>query len=245
MDHSREFSADNAETKSPLSVLIVEDHLLTRIGLKTLLSRAADMRVVGEASNGQEAIAMCARLSPDVVLMDVGMPVMDGIEAARTIVQTHDNIHVIMLTSHDNEQDVWASLSAGANGYCLKEVDPERLYTAIRSVHAGDLWIDAAIATRLLGQFCADKQAAAGKGPHLRAVPSFPLKETHALPDVLSPREVEVLILMSEGLSNRKIAEKLAISISTAKAHVRNILNKLAVGDRAKAALQARRAGLS
>jgi Response regulator containing a CheY-like receiver domain and an HTH DNA-binding domain len=123
---------------------------LTRIGLKTVLSRTNDIVVIGEADNGQDAIEKVEALSPDVVLMDVGMPVMDGIEAAGKLKVSHPNVNIVMLTSHDNDRDIFASLSAGAGGYCLKDVLPERLYTAIRSVHNGDIWLDSSIASRVV-----------------------------------------------------------------------------------------------
>jgi len=136
-----------------IKVLLVEDHTLTRMGLKTALKRTDDISVIGEATNGEEAIETASRLRPDVILMDVGMPVMDGIQAAKQIVADYPDIKVIMLTQHDNDRDILASLTAGASGYCLKDVEPERLYTAIRAVNAGDAWLDASIANRVLRHY--------------------------------------------------------------------------------------------
>jgi DNA-binding NarL/FixJ family response regulator len=155
-----------------------------------------------------------------------------------------------MLTSHDNERDIFASLAAGATGYCLKDVDPERLYGAIRTVHSGDVWLDSNIASKVLKQY---NDPAAQPSPAAAATAERTSHEAaHApggtaqpgLPEPLSPRELEVLALVVEGLSNQEIADRLYISLATAKTHVRNILNKLAVDDRTQAAVSAMRRGL-
>ncbi len=234
-----------SSTPKTIRVLLAEDHLLTRIGLKTVLEKTEDIRIVGEAENGEEAVRLVGELKPDVVLMDVGMPVMDGIEAAQRIKETYKDINIIMLTSHDNERDILASLSAGACGYCLKDVGPERLYTAIRSVNRGDIWLDSTVAGRVMKVY----QGSMG-GSHATAQQNnrtdYSSRGTPLppLPDALSPRELEVLALLVEGLSNQEIAEKLIISLATAKTHVRNILNKMAVDDRTQAAVHAMRRGL-
>ncbi len=279
-----------------IKVLLAEDHALTRIGLKTVLSRTSDIVVIGEAENGQDAIDKVQALSPDVVLMDVGMPVMDGIEAAGKLKVSHPHVNIIMLTSHDNDSDIFASLSAGAGGYCLKDVLPERLYTAIRSVNAGDIWLDSSIASRVVrlysgsgaasnagnisnlgpaggspssagnyssgtgggaastgstftgSTFSSSERTAAEAGqPARESTPTSTFSHHPAMPELpepLSPRELEVLSLLVEGLSNQQIADRLIISLATAKTHVRNILNKLAVDDRTQAAVQAMRRGL-
>jgi DNA-binding NarL/FixJ family response regulator len=237
------------ETKALIKVLIVEDHALTRIGLRTVLKRVTDIVVVGESSNGEEAVADAARLQPNVILMDVGMPIMDGIQAAREIVNKHPEIKIIMLTQHDNDQDVLASLTAGASGYCLKDVIPERLYTAIRAVNAGDAWLDASIASKVLKHYdrVASGESAAPLAKRLPELAQLSAKGApldRPLPEALSARELEVLRLIVEGFSNQEIAEKLIISLPTAKTHVRNILNKLAVDDRTQAAVQGMRRGL-
>lgn len=224
-----------------IKVLLVEDHLLTRIGLKTVLEKTGDIKVVGEAENGEEAIRKVEELQPNVVLMDVGMPVMDGIEAVQKIREKYKDVNTIMLTSHDNDQDIMASLSAGACGYCLKDVAPERLYTAIRSVHSGDVWLDSSIAGRVMKFYNA---SAPQPDPQRPAPGQSQTAGLPPLPDPLSPRELEVLALLVEGLSNQEIADRLIISLATAKTHVRNILNKLAVDDRTQAAVHAMRRGL-
>jgi Response regulator containing a CheY-like receiver domain and an HTH DNA-binding domain len=228
-------------TPVTIKVLLVEDHLLTRIGLKTVLEKTGDIKVIGEAENGEEAIRKVEELQPNVVLMDVGMPVMDGIEAVQKIREKYKEVNTIMLTSHDNDQDIMASLSAGACGYCLKDVEPDRLYTAIRSVHAGDVWLDSSIAGRVMKFYNTPSTQPDTQRPAANPAQSG----LPPLPDQLSPREMEVLALLVEGLSNQEIANRLIISLATAKTHVRNILNKLAVDDRTQAAVHAMRRGLA
>ncbi len=239
----------NTASQSQIRVLLVEDHTLTRIGLKTVLKRASDVSVIGEAVNGEEAVAAAEKLQPDVILMDVGMPIMDGIQAAKKILSQNPAIHVIMLTQHDNEQDILSSLAAGASGYCLKDVEPERLCTAIRSVNSGDAWLDASIASRILKHYISNNEHV---NPAQAAVsvdsvlPPHMVENHHenTIIEPLSTREIQVLQLIVDGLSNQEIADKLFISLSTAKTHVRNILNKLTVDDRTQAAVYAMKSGL-
>lgn len=248
-------TADEKEIESEvINVLLVEDHALTRIGLKAILDRTKDLKVIGEASNGQEAVEKTLSLKPQIVLMDVGMPVMDGIEAVKNIKEQKSNAGIIMLTSHDNERDIFASLAAGAGGYCLKDVAPERLYTAIRSVHAGDAWLDAAIAGQVLKQYSTmfvpsstaktEDDAPQEKSEARPASTQAQDDKYSNIVEPLSPRELEVLALIVDGLSNQEVSDRLYISLATTKTHVRNILNKLAVNDRTQAAVQAMRRGL-
>ncbi len=237
------------ECAQKIKILLVEDHQLTRIGIKTVLGRTEDLMVIAEAANGEEAVAAYQSAKPDVVLMDVGMPIMDGIQASKTILQSNSAAKIIMLTSHDNEQDIVASLAAGAGGYCLKDVEPDRLYAAIRSVFAGDIWLDAAIAAKVLKQQTARTTTQESQWEFTKKeAPNTAVESRQALgaslPEPLSRRELEVLNLIVEGLSNQEIADRLIISLPTAKTHVRNILNKLAVDDRTQAAVQAMRRGL-
>lgn len=239
-----------------IKVLLVEDHTLTRMGLKTALKRTSDIDVIGEAANGEESVDAADALNPDVILMDVGMPIMDGIQATRKILANNPNRKVIMLTQHDNDRDILASLAAGASGYCLKDVAPDRLYTAIRSVNAGDAWLDASIASRVLKHYSSEaplkehvdaeeKQGDTAPAPtHEAATTPAPAVMDRPFAEPLSSRELEVLKLIVDGLSNQEIADKLIISLATAKTHVRNILNKLAVDDRTQAAVHAMRRGL-
>ncbi len=216
------------ENIEQIRVLIVDDHKLTRIGIKRVLELGEDFVVLGEADDGEKALSFVEENTPDVILMDVAMPEMDGIEAARQLKKTHPQVHIIMLTSTDNESHIFASLAAGAVGYCLKDIDPDRLCATIKSVCQGELWLDATIAGKVLNQY------SKGNAP----VKSEPESES------LSPRELEVLALLVEGLSNRSIASRLSISLSTVKTHVANILTKLAVDDRTNAAVKAMREGL-
>lgn len=250
--------SDAKNSQKKINVMLVEDHALTRVGLRTALRRTDDIAVIAEAGNGQEAIEMAKQHRPDVILMDVGMPVMDGVQSARIILREEPGIRVIMLTQHDNDSDVMASLAAGASGYCLKDIEPERLYMAIRSVNAGDSWLDAGIAGRVLKHYAGaflDGDARSTASAPAPAVPTAPATPTApAAPDegsrmpayveALSARELEVLKLIVDGFSNQEIADKLIISLPTAKSHVRSILNKLAVDDRTQAAVHAMRRGL-
>ncbi len=238
---------NNTEDLVPISILLVEDHALTRIGLKTVLARAQDLKVIAEAVNGEQAVKLALELKPQIILMDVGMPAMDGIEATKKIREQTPDVNVIMLTSHDNESDIFASLSAGAAGYCLKEVAPERLYAAIRCVNAGDVWLDSTIASKVIKRYApSPKDAAESSKKNAEESKTAGLKSPSPspLPEPLSVRELEVLNLVVEGLSNQQIADRLIISLATAKTHVRNILAKLAVDDRTQAAVSAMRRGL-
>ncbi len=249
-------------TEQKIRILLVEDHALTRVGIKTVLKREADLEVVGEASNGEDAVAQAEALKPDIILMDVGMPVMDGIQASRKIVESGNTAKIIMLTQHDNDQDILASLAAGASGYCLKDVEAARLYMAVRTVNAGDAWLDSAIAGKVLKLYSKNPASAPEKAdsdmPVAAQVPApapaqhsteaqkdrKPFEADRPYAEPLSPRELEVLTLIVDGLSNQQISDRLFISLPTTKTHVRNILNKLAVDDRTQAAVHAMRRGI-
>lgn len=239
----------DSDTKRTIKVLLVEDLALLRTGLEFVLKRAADLSVVGLAANGEEAVKQARSLRPNVILMDVGMPLMDGIEAAKKILAENPAIKIIMLTQRDNDSDVLAALAAGASGYCLKDVEPERLYTAIRCVNTGDAWIDATIASRILKHFTVPRPnvpapATETESPPIEIASAAGPNCGLNLADPLSPRELEVLKLIVEGLSNQQIADRLVISLGTAKTHVYNILNKLAVDRRTEAAVIAMRHGI-
>jgi len=234
-----------------IRVLLVEDHLLTRMGLRAILGKTSEIEIVAEAENGRDAIVEVGKHKPDVVLMDVGMPVMDGIEAASSIRKLYPEVNIVMLTAHDSDRDILAALAAGAGGYCLKDAVPERLYRAIRSVSAGDIWLDSAIASRVMKFYSqgsgSGPRASAEGGQQSGSSSQYAIEEKSKfseLADPLSPREMEVLSLLVDGLSNQEIADKLIISLATTKTHVRNILNKLAVDDRTQAAVHAMRRGL-
>lgn len=217
-------------------VLIVEDHQMTLVGLKMLLEKNNLVDVIGEAANGLEAVQLANSAQPEVILMDIGLPEMDGIEATQTIKQTHPGMRIIMLTSKDNEQDVFASLSAGADAYCMKGISIEALTSAIEAVKEGTAWLDPAVARMVLGRF-------QGSGPVVQEQSGAGQDEPVWEDCPLTAREMEVLKLIVDGLSNPEIAERLTITKATAKAHVHSILQKLCVDDRTQAAVLAMRQG--
>lgn len=213
-----------------IDLMIVDDNDQVRLGLSALFRKVDGVNVACQAANGKQAIDLVYKTELDIVLMDVGMPLMDGIEACQSIKKTHPKLKVIMLTSHDSDEDVFAALAAGANGYCLKDADFDRLVNAIKSVASGDLWIDSQIASKIIQlskQIPSQGKSTAG-GPF----------------QPLSPREMEVLNLVVEGLSNKEIAEKLSIGVETVKTHIKHIMDKLAVSDRTQMAVKALRSGL-
>lgn len=216
-----------------ISILITDDHLLTRLGLRMILERSSDFRVVGEAEDGFTALEKCKELLPNVVLMDIRMPVMDGIETTKRIKESLPETQVLMLTSHEQEDEVFAALAAGADGYCLKSISEQQLASAIRCVLTGGAWLDPEIA-RMVLKFTMDKfesgRVSLSKGPKSKFA--------------LSSREIEVLKLIVDGCSNREIAEHLVLSMETVKTHVRHITEKLAVSDRTQAAVKALRNNL-
>jgi DNA-binding NarL/FixJ family response regulator len=214
-------------TPKAYKILLVDDHQVTRLGLKFMLEESEKVVIVGEASNGSEAISMYDQLKPDLVLLDVDMPEIDGIESARLIRQSHPQAKIVMMTSSRDEQHIFASLVAGASGYCTKEITPERLITAITSVMNGDMWLDSAIAGSIL-KLMPDHQSVTASGEN----------------NELSERELAVLKLVGEGLSNAQIAKHLFISAETVKSHIKHILEKLAVTDRTQAAVKALKQGL-
>lgn len=219
-----------------IRVFLVEDHQMTLVGLKMLLEREPGLEVVGEASDGLTAVRLISDAQPDVVLMDIGLPEIDGIEATSLLKADYPHIKIIMLTSKDSEQDVFAALAAGADAYCMKGIVPEVLATAIRAVREGTAWLDPAIARVVLARF---------KGSN--AMPATPQELVVAagkpVDCPLTDREMEVLSLIVDGMSNPQIAEKLFITKATAKAHVHSILQKLCVDDRTQAAVLAMRQG--
>jgi DNA-binding NarL/FixJ family response regulator len=209
-----------------VSILIVDDHTLFRTGIRKMLEAEADMRVVGEAATGREAMKQARQLMPDVILMDVKMPDMDGIEATRRLCREMPHVGVIFCTMFEDDEFVFAGLQAGGRGYILKDADPETMLRAIRAVAHGESLLGSTIAQKVMRQFSA-----------------LPDKQT-ALVDDLTPRELEVLTLIAEGLPNREIAQELTISEKTVKNHINNIFSKLHVYDRSQAMLYAIRQGL-
>lgn len=217
----------------PTRVLLVDDHRLFREGVASLLQRADDIELVGEAATGEEAVRLVEDLLPDIALMDLKMPGMGGIEATRAIVGRSPHTGVIVVTMFEDDESVFAALKAGARGYVLKDADRGMLLRAIRAVARGEVLLGAPIARRVLEQF-------SGSLP----TPAPPSERPPPLFDDLTPRELEVLRLIAQGLKNREIAGKLVISEKTVGNHVSNVFRKLQVADRVQAIIRAREAGL-
>lgn len=222
------------KSDGPVSIFIVEDHEFTRMGLKMSLEQEPGLNMVGEAADGAEAVEKVLELKPQVVLMDVEMPVMDGIDATKQIKSGAPDTRVIMLTSHNSDQTIFAALGAGANGYCLKNIIAQQLATVIKMVADGAAWLDPGIANRVLSAY------ATGEAHAIQPKPGKAKSDT----PTLSPRETEVLKLVAAGLSNQKIAERLGLGLETVKTHMRHIMEKLTVSDRTEAAVKAMKQGL-
>lgn len=218
--------------KMRIGILIVEDQELVRVGLKTVLDKVDGFHVVGLARDGNEAVDLASAKKPDVVLMDIGLPFLNGIDAAKRIKDFGYGTKIVMLTSHDDEQHVFAALGAGAEGYCLKESSGHLLVNAIVSVSEGAAWLDPGIAQLVL------KTAKAGKIKDMSSGSNSELLE------ILTKRELEVLEKVVEGRTNQEIANDLYISIETVKTHMRHIMEKLRVTDRTQAAVKAMKEGL-
>ena len=218
---------------SPVRVLLVEDHKLMRVGLKSLFEEHPEIDIIAEAQSGKEAIDNYKISHPDVILMDIGLPDISGIEAARRIIDCNQNAAIIMLTSHLSEQEVQDSLLAGAKAYVMKDINIEILKMIIKTVKDGAMWLDPKVVPILRDKNC-------GVIPP-RQMSRAMFKEQHAN---LTQREYEVLKLVVDGKSNNEIAQELTISEHTAKAHVCNIIQKLVVDDRTQAAVKALKEGL-
>jgi DNA-binding NarL/FixJ family response regulator len=213
-------------TAESIRVLIVDDHAPFRAGLRALLTSVAEMEVAGEAENGEAAIREAAKLQPDVILMDIQMPGMNGIEATRQIYQSNPHIGVIVLTMFEDDDSVFAAMRAGARGYLLKGADQAEILRALHSVKNGEALFAPNIARRLINFFA-----------------QIHPQSQHPFPE-LTEREREVLDLLARGTSNAEIANALVISQKTVRNHVSNIFNKLQVADRSQAIIRARDAGL-
>ena len=211
-----------------ISVLIADDHGVVRQGLRTYLSLLDDIEIVGEAKNGLEAVDLVRQHQPDIVLMDLVMPEMDGVEATRQVLAASSGTKVIVLTSFAEDELVFPAIEAGAAGYLLKDVDPADLHQAIRAVHHGEVQLHPDVTKKLM-----------------QRVAATPQPEPDSPPDDLTARELEVLSLIAQGQSNREIATSLTISEKTVKTHVSNILTKLHLSDRTQAAIYAHKHGLA
>lgn len=209
-----------------IGVLIVDDHTLFRRGIRKMLEAEDDMEVLGEAASGSEALRLTRELMPDVVLLDIQMPQMDGIEACRALHRELPHLGIVFVTMYENDEFVFRGLQAGGRGYILKDADPDTMLRAIRAVAHGESLLGPSIALKVMRQFAG-------------------LERTRSLVDELTPREIEVLELIAKGMSNKEIAAQLAISEKTVKNHVNNILSKLHLNDRTQATLYAIRTGIA
>ena len=211
----------------PIRILIVDDHVAFRNGLRAMLKAAIDLEIVGEATDGAQAVELALQFQPDIILMDIQMPTMNGVDATRRIVHTSQHIGVIMLTMFEDDDSVFSAMRAGARGYLLKGALKAEVLHAVRGVAAGEAIFGSGLARRMMNFFAASK----------------PTTPADSLPE-LTEREVEILELLTQHLTNQEIADRLAISLKTARNHVSNILSKLQVADRAAAIVRARDAGL-
>lgn len=218
----------NEET---VTILVVEDHEVMRFGLTHMLAEVPNYKIIAETGNGLESVDLAQKLNPAIVLMDIVLPGIDGIEATRRIKASVPDARIIMFTSYDSQEYLFAALSAGAHGYCLKNISKEKLVDAVRSVRTGAVWLDPGIAGHVL-KACVQQPA---------EQPVVPEKTGKVS---LSAREIEVLRAVMDGLTNQEIADRLIVSIETVKTHMKRIMEKLAVSDRTQAAVKAMRQGL-
>lgn len=231
-------------------VLLVDDQTLIRQGIRVLLMTEPGMEVVGEAANGKEALGLVEQLHPEVVLMDVRMPEMDGVTATREICAKHPEIGVIILTTFDDEAYIFDGLRAGARGYLLKDISSEEMAEAVRVVAKGGALIQPSITRKVLSEFARlsrqplSRQPLSGQPPSVPPASPSPAQRAVPLTEPLTDRELEVLRCIADGLSNREIAERLVITEGTVKNHVSNLIAKLDVRDRTQALLKAQEIGL-
>ncbi len=229
--------ADNSGT--PARLLIAEDYALVREGLRAMLSGEPDLEVVGEAKNGREAVEACRALNPDLVLMDVRMPEMDGLQATRAIKVAQPAVSVLMVTTHQDPDYLLEAVRAGAAGYVLKEVSRRELLESVRRVINGESTLDQGVAMRLLARL--------SEAPAPPAEPNLATSDAtrQKLSVRLSDREIEALRLIAVGKTNREIAQELMVSLSTVKTYVQRIIKKLGVSDRTQAAVRAATLGIA
>ena len=228
-----EISPNHARGSTRLA--IIDDHELARESLRNMLSDEPDIEIVGEAANGRQALLLCSRLRPDLILMDVRMPEMDGLAATKEVKQRYPETSVMMLTMHENPDYLLEALKAGAAGYVLKDAPQEDIVKAVRQVRNGESPLDPELAARLLRRLASESEMQRGaRGPRAAAYPVEPL----------TPRELEVLELMKLGRTNRQIAADLVISLGTAKNHVEHIIAKLGSSDRTQAVVRALELGI-
>lgn len=203
-------------------VLIVEDHGFTRDGLRVAINREPGLHVIAEARSGEEALELLATIQPDVIVMDIGLPGIDGIEATQRLKASHPEVRVVMLTAHHLSNEILAAMTSGADAFCLKSSDPASLLLAIQAAALGSTYLDPEVAEVVLGR----------------------VTQPPDTPSDLTQRELDVLLAIADGYSNKDIADRLDISLGTVKKHVQDILVKLAANDRTQAAVKALRQGL-
>jgi DNA-binding NarL/FixJ family response regulator len=223
---------------SPARIFIADDHVLIRDGIRAMLESEPDLEVIGEATNGREALELCRKLCPDLVLMDVRMPVMDGLEATRKIKHECPETSVLMVTTYESSDYLFEAIKAGAAGYVLKNATKPQLSNAIRRTLGGEYPLNQELAMEMLQRLAVEEES-------LTERPSKPEESSGQLLDEsLTDRELEVLQLLASGLTNQEIARRLVISAGTVKHHVRHIVSKLGVSDRTQAAVRAVELGL-
>ena len=210
-----------------IRVLIADDHTLVRDGTRRILESEKDLEVVAEASNGEEAVALTSSLRPDIAIIDIAMPVLDGIEVTRQIKALYPETAILILTAHDNDQFIYSLLEAGAAGYLLKSVRSQELVDAVRALHAGESVLHPAIARKVLNYF---------------ASPSGRDKK-QGRSETLTQRELDILKLVTKGFTNKEIADELSLSARTVQRHLESIFNKLQVGSRTEAVVRALKEG--
>ena len=215
----------NPNESGKIKIIIADDHPVVREGLSAMLAREEDILVVAEAKDGHEAVKLASEHSPDIVLMDLRMPEMDGVEAIRHLKEQNPEIQVIILTTYDDDEDIFRGIEAGARAYLLKDAPREELFKAIRAVSRGESLIDPSITGRVLDRLTK-------------------LSQQVQTPEILSDRELEVLTLIARGTSNKEIADTLTISESTVKTHIQSIFHKLEVNDRTEAVTEALKRGI-
>lgn len=212
---------------SKIKILIAEDHAVVREGTRQILDQESDLSVIAEASNGEEAISLAGSKKPDVIIMDISMPKVDGIQATRRIKELYPDIAILILTAYDDEQFIFSLLEAGAAGYLLKSVRSRELIDAVRQVYSGESVLHPVIARKVLNRF----------------VPSESAETKATAVEILSAREIDVLKLATKGLSNQDIADELCLSLRTVQAHLGHIFNKLGVSSRTEAVVRALKEG--
>lgn len=231
------------------TILLVEDQDLIRATVASVIAQFAEFTLAGESTNGEEAVSFCRNQQPGIVLMDIRMPILDGIDATHKIKAMQQSIRVLMLTASDSDDEIFASFAAGADGYCLKDGSPLQLHCAIVSVVQGAAWIDPLLAKRVLNAANLSSPNKTERALGKPAIAPGVITEPSRKPSdpgrfQLSPREIEVLNAIVDGCSNSEIAAKLIISVDTVKTHIRHIMDKLMVDDRTQAAVKALREGL-